>query len=204
MRRYLVLLAVLALSTTGLAAGMAAPAEMSMAGGAFVSSWDADDVDDPGLGLGVLGRLELMENVCAEARLSLYSFSEEDEDPDAKIDATLIPIEVGAVYRFPVADQVTVYGGGGIGYYVADAEVDVDEVGVSADYKVENGLGFYLVGGGAFQLNDTISLFGELKYTKLTLDDETTVSIAGFPVIKDEDEVDMTGLAINIGAMLKF
>ncbi|MFH0954332.1 MAG: outer membrane beta-barrel protein [Verrucomicrobiota bacterium] len=204
MRRLLIVLAVLALATTTFAAGKAAPKEMGMGAGAFLSYWDAKDPDDPGAGLGVLGKMEVMENVCLQARLSLYAFTQEEDVPDAELDASVIPFEVAATYRYALADELAVYGGGGVGYYLVDTEVDVNEPGVDIDYEVDNGFGLFLLGGGVFSLMENVGIFGEIKYTLLKLDTETTVTALGVPVFSDDDEIDLSGLAVNIGAALKF
>lgn len=203
MRKSLLIVSLVALALGAYAA--AEPAGVSVGG--FLSYWDADDADDPALGLGAKGGFEVMPNVVAEARVSMYQFESKEEGDKMTLD--VMPLEVGAVYQLPLADTISVFAGGGVGYYVTslDADLDIEDDlpgAVDFDAESDNAFGYYLIGGGSFQLAENISIFADLKYTFLEVDVTLEADIVGMGHVKESDTANLDGLAIEGGAAIKF
>ena len=99
------------LSAFALATGVAAASGI----GIYGSYWDAGDLD-AGYGGGAKIKVDLGDMVALEFRGTYLPTFDPEEAADA--DVKVIPVEADIVLQFPVADMLTVYGGGGVGYYV--------------------------------------------------------------------------------------
>jgi hypothetical protein len=99
---------------------------------------------------------------------------------------------------------LTVYAGGGGGYYIMpEFESDVAVPGSGEpDIDPDDEFGFFIVGGAELALSEQVSLFGEAKYTwleveELEIDDET-IDLDALGL----DDIEFTGLGINAGLLL--
>lgn len=174
---------------------MALTAASALAGGGlgiFGTYWDADDTDDPAIGGGVKLKAPLMPNLCVELRGSYLVEFLDDSDEES-----IIPLEAGLVIEFPVADQLTIFAGGGAGYFISpEYEVDVPGWG-SADLDLDDEVGYYVVAGAELKLNESVALFAEAKYTAVEFDG---AEVDGTDV--DFEDSELKGLGVNAGLML--
>jgi hypothetical protein len=170
--------------------------------GVFGTYWDAEDSSDPGMGGGLKFKMEMAPNISLEIRGSyLQDFFDED---DGTSDLIMIPVEADIVLNFPlVPDTLNIYGGGGGGYYIfPEFEADFGLPGsAEPDIDPDETFGFFALGGVELTLNEQLSLFGEVKYNWLEVDE---VEIDGFDVdLGDVDEeIDFGGISYNAGLLL--
>jgi len=194
MKKLLAVLTVLAVSAPMVFAGSGL--------GVFATMWDAEDADDPGVGGGIKFKMEMMPNINLELRASyLQDFFDSDSGSS---DLIMVPLEVDVVIDLPlVPDLLTLYGGGGAGFYIVpEYESDIAIPGSDEpDIDPDDELGFFAVGGAELQLNEQLSLFGEIKYNVLEIEgteiDDVEIDFGDF----DED-IDMGGIAYNVGLLL--
>lgn len=127
--------------------------------GVFASRWDSQDygtLTGYGLRLGwnLFGPLGL------DARASYL------ESKDDRIETTLIPLEAALTWRFHLIPHLTPYVGGGVGYYLKDAELNDAESWSSS----ENVVGYFGLAGLNLQLG-AFALFAEGKYNLIGTDE---------------------------------
>jgi len=180
---------------TALFIATALTAASALAGGGlgiFGTYWDADDTDDPAIGGGIKLKAPLMPNLCMELRGSyLVEFA------DGTDEESLIPLEAGLVIEFPIAEQLTLYAGGGAGYFISpEYEVD-DGMGGEVDVDLDDEVGYYAVAGAELKLNESVAIFAEAKYTAVEFDG---AEVEGIDV--DFEDSEMKGLGVNAGLML--
>jgi opacity protein-like surface antigen len=113
-----------------------------------------------------------------------------------------VPLEVGLVLMMPLGSVVTLYGGGGAGYYI----YDYNEKSYSSrhghhyrkeydeDTDLENDVGWYGLAGLSFQLCPHLSIFGEARYTG------TETKLKDFHEVK----LDCSGAAFQAGVIFDF
>ena len=189
MRKLLAALAVVAISV---------PLAWGAGGlGIFGSYWDMDDPDDEAIGGGLKFKMEMAPQILLELRASYLTEFGPDEPGYDFADANLVPLEADIVVDFPlVEDQLTLYAGGGGGYYISP-EFEAEILGVEGDVDFDDEFGFFVVGGVELMLSEQVSLFGEAKHTWLEL--EEVESDFG----DEEDiELELTGLGVNAGLLL--
>lgn len=155
--------------------------------GAFASRWDSQDhgrLSGYGLRLGwnLAGPLDL------EARAS-YLEAERDDRQTA-----LLPLEAALTWRFRLGPHLAPYLGGGIGYYMKDAESDDTE---SWDDS-EKVAGYFGLAGLNLALG-RICLFAEAKYNLVGTDD--TLHWRGSDV---EERNSLDGPSFSAGLKLGF
>jgi hypothetical protein len=171
--------------------GMALMAAFSLAGsgcmtgsglelGVYGSSMDSDDL---GTGYGGGAKLELnpIDIVSVDGRAGWTHFSDTDID--------MFPLEAAALLNLPILfEHIVPYAGVGTGYYIFDGDggdLD-DEMGYFPLIGLEIGL-------------HSLSLMAEARYVFLETDVENgRGSLAGV------DEVDLDGLAVNVGLLIRF
>ncbi|MBN1676407.1 MAG: outer membrane beta-barrel protein [Kiritimatiellae bacterium] len=96
-------------------------------------------------------------------------------------DGTATEIALSAIASLPVMDGVKLYAGGGVGYYILDADISgtvdlggtfwgISQVDVDADLDMENSIGFHVLFGAAYRLMEQLELFAEFRYAMLTLE----------------------------------
>ncbi|MGD9872646.1 MAG: outer membrane beta-barrel protein [Kiritimatiellia bacterium] len=152
--------------------------------GFFGSYWDIDDSDDPAIGGGVKLKTPILPRLFLEIRGSyLVDFVEGTDDE------SLIPVEAGLAIDFPLGEQVTLFAGGGGGYYISPEYDDVD---------MDDEVGYYGVAGVEIMLSEYIALFAEAKYTAVEFDGAEVEDLD----IEFDDDAEMKGLGVNAGVML--
>lgn len=161
--------------------------------GIFGTYWDADDTDDPAVGGGVKLKAPLMPNFCLELRGSyLVDFD------DLSDEESVIPLEAGLAVEFPLAEQLSLYAGGGAGYYIVpEFEVEAPEMG-SVDMDLDDEIGYYAVAGAELKISEYTSIFAEAKYTMVEFDG-VKIEDEDFDL---DDEFEMKGLGVNAGLLL--
>ena len=175
--------------------GMAATAQAGNRVGAFGSYVDQENGSAYGGGV----KYEWMadQNFGAEARVSYLTGEEAD--------GNVIPLELGLVGQIPV-EKVFLYAGIGGGYYIYQ-----DVAPAIGGWDVEEPdpvLGFYLLGGIRYDLNESLTLFAEVKYTKAEFDMEQsrTTTIPGVLVRVESIDVSggLDGAGGNLGLLWRF
>ncbi len=164
--------------------------------GGFASYWDSKDADST-WGGGALLRIDLDENLQLDIRGSYYEFS--DREFGTKWELEVIPIEAALMFKIPLDQQFNAYIGGGGGYYIADWEFSSPEGRIKVD--IDDEFGFFAVGGIDVRVGDALSIFGEAKYTWLEYKKAKVRELG--PERLDID-LDMNGIAVNIGLLLRF
>ena len=156
--------------------------------GIFASRWDSKDFGTL-TGYGVRLGWNLFSNLGLEGRAS-YVESKSDE----AISTTLIPLEAALTWRFPLGQHLAPYLGGGIGYYMKDAEYDDTDTWDSSE-KVA---GYFGLAGLNLYLGP-LSLFAEAKYNLVGTDED--LHWRGSDV---EAQNSLDGLSLNAGIKLGF
>ncbi len=105
----------------------------------------------------------------------------------------VIPFEAGLVLR-AAGQQVTPYIGGGVGYYFLD--------GKSSDglYSVDDEVGWYATGGLEIPLGKSTALFGEALYRQVS----GTAHSDSLNNLQGDVNIDLSGLVVNVGFLIKF
>ncbi len=173
---------------------VAMTAQTALAGfgiGVFGSYWDPKDPDESFLGGGAKAQFGLNPNLKIELRASWLTFEEDDGGFSLRLNT--LPLEVGAVFSLMPGETFNPYVGGGIGYYMFGAEVKAG--GESETLTADNEFGFYGILGAEFQLSDTISIFGEAKYTAVTLKE-----VEGFGKV----DAKLDGIGANLGLLFRW
>jgi hypothetical protein len=151
--------------------GVAVVTPSAHAIGVMASWWSMDDEDQDGFGGGIRSKTQIVPLVAIDTRLSWINFSDGD--------LNVFPIEATGLLKLGM-----LYAGLGGGYYVFDA-----------DYDVDNAFGWYLVGGIELGVGK-FGLFGEFKYTMLSAD------ITGpFPDDVNSATLEADGIGVNVGVM---
>ena len=128
--------------------------------GVFASRWDSQDYGTL-TGYGLRLGWNIFGPVGLEARASYY------ESKDDLVDTTLIPLEAALTWRFHLGQHLAPYLGGGVGYYMKDAEFDDTDTWNST----ENVVGYFALAGLNLYLGP-LSLFAEGKYNLIGTDDD--------------------------------
>jgi hypothetical protein len=121
-----------------------------------------------------------------------------------------IPIEAGLVGFMPLNDQFTAYAGGGAGFYLFDGEFTSEQGRWKQTYdmSIDPEVGFYGVLGLRWQLARNLSLYAEAKYTvvEASLEDDLAALVAAenTGALPFEQDVDLSGVGIQIGAIFTF
>jgi hypothetical protein len=173
-------------------------ASLASAGGIgfYGSYWDSED-PGAGTGGGVKISVPVAESLALELRGSYIQDFDKMDDIGQK-DFAIIPIEADLVIQVPLGDALTLYAGGGAGYYVTpeyESKVAV-EGSLEPDIDFKDTVGYFGVGGLEIKLSDAVSLFAEAKYTWLELDEAEVDGVT----VKDLNGK-MDGLGANAGIM---
>jgi len=125
-----------------------------------------------GLNIGAAFGYKVVPNLMIEAGVSRYSSERKGKNETSTF--SVIPITLTPKVIVPLGDgKVEVFGGLGLGYYLASAKLEWEEKesgekgeetkkeSVSMD---GSGIGFHFVGGGDFQVSKNIALGLELKW----------------------------------------
>jgi opacity protein-like surface antigen len=106
-----------------------------------------------------------VENLALELGLGYYTA--DGDQPFFDLDVSVIPITATAIYTHDLDGPFSLFGGAGLGFYYAN--VEVNSFGSEEDDS-EVELGFNLVGGGRYELNNRMDLTAELKYAAVSDD----------------------------------
>lgn len=155
--------------------------------GIFASRWDSQDYGTL-TGYGLRLGWNIFGPVGLEARAS---YLQADQD---HLKTTLIPLEAALTWRFHLGQNFAPYLGGGIGYYMKDAEFDDANTWDSSE-KVA---GYFGLAGLNLYLGP-LSLFAEAKYNLVGTDDH--LDWRGSDV---EAKNSLDGLSLNAGLKLGF
>ena len=224
MKKFLSLLAALLLSAPLLPAAQpddpAPKAPLSRFSlGAFLSYWNASDLDDLDLdgafGGGLVGQFRLARLLALELRLSGFAAGSDDDvfvpgEGWYDTDTTLVaaPLEAGLVAFLPLGDKLSLYGGPGAGYYFFDGEIRSEQgpIDITCDLDLDDEPGFYLLAGARAQLARNAALFCEAKYTwvetSLSLDRLLPDSLPALDL--DDEDIDFSGLSLQAGMLFTF
>lgn len=166
--------------------------------GIFGSSWDAGDMGT-GRGGGIKFSTGLTPYLALEFRGSFIS--DFDENDPVLNDMSVIPIEADLVLRTPpLGDVLTIYAGGGAGYYVFPEYESAVPAGASGepDIDPDDEFGYFAVGGIDIKLSKHISVFGEVRYTDVELEQ------AEIDDVETDFKVDLAGVGYSVGLMVSW
>ncbi len=154
--------------------------------GFFGSYWSPSD-GEAEFGPGIRLTYEMVPGMQLDFRASYFdNLMDEDEGPDLEV----IPIETGLCLTGPVAGNLNLHGGVGVGYYLMDSDADVDdEIG----FFVNAGLEYDVFRNNAAYGGTRASVFAEAMYRSVTADDATI-----------NGDADLDGLVLNAGLMVRW
>lgn len=156
----LVLAVVLALGASPAMCFGGMPIYAGIKGGAFLPNGDSEeglDEFDTGFNVEAFAGMELMAPLAVEVAGGYYRAKGSEGEIDAV--ASAIPVTLTAKGNFNIMDQLTVYGGGGLGMYMAKVKVDDVDLDESATK-----LGFHLVGGAEYRISEALAVLAEVKW----------------------------------------
>jgi len=161
------------------------------------SYWSPADFDDD-VGPGLKLQASLSELYDLEFRTSLFPDMGEDvvtEAGNVTVDLALIPLEFGFVANIPyIYDPLLQpYFGAGFGYYMIDLSAKGPAGAIN--YKVDDEIGFYLVGGGRLHLTPELIMVGECMY-RIVEGDAKTKNADG---TSSEIGMKLNGFGFSIG-----
>jgi len=170
---------------------------VSLRAGAFSPNSDDNGLKDfdTGYNVEVAYGYKIMPNFAVEGGIGRYSaeYSETIYGVSYSSTASVIPITATAKGILPIADdQFELYGGAGIGLYMATAEAEA--AGVSMSYDA-NAFGFHVVGGADFNVSDNIAIGGEVKWVSVEPE---------FDVLGVKYDTPYGGIIFNAGVTYKF
>ena len=126
--------------------------------GVFATRWDSRDFGTL-TGYGARLGWDVYRQLALEARASYLKTEEEDWE------TTLIPLEAALTWRFGLVPHLSPYIGGGVGYYMVDAEsTDPHAPDVSDEVA-----GYFALAGLNLALGP-LTLFAEAKYNLVGTD----------------------------------
>lgn len=155
--------------------------------GVFATRWDSKDYGTL-TGYGLRLGWNIFSQLGLEARAS---YLETDND---HLETSLIPLEAALTWRFHLGQNLAPYIGGGIGYYMKDAEFD-DTSTWDTSEKVA---GYFALAGLNLYLGP-LSLFAECKYNLVGTDND--LHWRGSDV---DEKNSLDGLSLNAGLKLGF
>ena len=173
--------------------------------GLFYSAWDADEAGSSGMGGGIRFCNQVQEVLAMEARISGYNDFDDMEFGipgysdflDAGENFSAMPIELGAAAKLPLdTDQIAIYFGGGIGYYIFP-EYELDDYNIDVD--PDDVLGYYGVGRVRFNVSPDFGLFIELMVRSVEIDEVEFDGGALGAITVEDLEMEVGGSVINAG-----
>ena len=213
MKKIAVALALLMLAVSAACAEDTRPPPMSrFSVGAYLSYWNAEDLDELDLsgavGGGMVGQFRFHKLLGAEMRLGGFVagddgnyYVEGDGWYETETSIGVLPLELGLVGFLPLDDRFCFYGGPGVGYYLFDGEIRESNGpwDYNYDLDLDNNGGFYALLGARFSPARNIGFFLEGKYTWV----ETSIQADGYFYDADVD-LDFDGFGFNAGMILTF
>ena len=176
----------------GILALLASPSWASEIG-AMISFFSTDDADDA-FGGGIRVDWSVNESVDIQFRASVYD-SLEHAIPGHLFTVEAVPVEAGVAYNFNPQGQVNPYVGGGGSFFLLDNDrVPVEFEGEGHRGRMENEMGWYLVGGLEMPVRENMIVFLEAMYRQVS----ATIEGDDFGQVS-EREFDMDGPTVNLG-----
>ena len=189
--------------------------------GAFLSYWNADDLnefDGEGFfGGGVQGQVRLLDFLALDLRIGGFATGE-DEDVyvpgqgwyENQTTLVALPLEAGLLGILDVTEKFSLYGGPGVGFYFFDGEFRSEQGpwDHTCDLDIDDETGFYALLGARYQLARNFALFAEGKYTWVeTSVDEDLGAITDeldFGNLSLSQDLDLSGFALQAGLLFTF
>lgn len=184
MKRLLVRSALAAAVAVGLVLGASAPgwSYMAVKGGLFMPNSDEKGLKDWDNGFG--GELAVGGDFGAFAVDGSVGYFRV-EQPDAEdLNLAVVPLTITAKAQLKPSAALTIYAGGGLGYYVGFLDGD-DVNDLSTDDKTGTGVGFHLVGGIELPLGP-LGFLAEVKWSQAKVefgDSSEKSNIGGIAVL---------------------
>ena len=200
----------------------AAPAPLSRFSlGVHLSYWNVPDLDEFDLrgafGLGLSGQYRLHRNLALDLRFSGFAagdsydlFRPEQASYKIYTDVVTVPLEAGLLACLPLGESFTLYGGPGMGYYIFDGEIRIEQGPWETTYDLDlkDKGGYYVLLGVRAQLARNAAVYLEGKYTWVETSPKHEFTCPGGcdqlahkPIDQD---LDFSGLAINCGMLFTF
>jgi outer membrane protein W len=141
-----------------------------------------------------------------DVNVSVLFVSADDTDNElGSTEADMTRFALGVRYWVDTQSRITPYFGGGLGYYILDADTDsapnpcplCPDPTVPANVSVDDAPGAFLEGGAAFQVGDAFFINADLTYDFLLGSADATINGA------DED-LDVKALSFNLGVTWMF
>jgi len=162
---------------------------------------DTEDLEES-YGAGAKLDINVTQNLIIQARSAFYDTLGQDMiigTSEIQADLNIVPVEVGMTYDLTIADRVIPYIGGGLGWYILEADVVID--GDAQSVNIDDELGYYLRGGLRLDPGQNLSIFGEYQYRQV----DTTLPDDSFERrVRGEVDVGLSGSSINVGLMLRW
>ena len=168
--------------------------------GVFGTIIRTDDFDES-YGIGAKLDVDINDLLTVEVRTAFYDTLGKGlriGSVPFETDLEIVPLEVGLAIDIPIADRLQPYIGGGLGWYILEADVAV--AGRRQEINIDDELGFYAVGGLRLGLNPNLELFGEYQYRNV----ETTLSNDSFSNRIQSVDVGLSGSSVNVGLLLRW
>ena len=121
---------------------------------------DTEDLEES-YGAGAKLDINVTQNLIIQARSAFYDTLGQDMvigTSEIQADLNIVPVEVGMTYDLTIADRVIPYIGGGLGWYILEADVVID--GDAQNVNIDtNWVTTYLA--DSTRLGQNPSIFGE-------------------------------------------
>ncbi len=174
--------------------------------GPYGSFWNTKDAK-AGWGGGLKLTGDLVEWLSLEVRGSYLGAFKPDDDKKYLEDMKLVPVEADLVFNIPLGDVLKLYAGAGGGYYILPKYTAKTGYGkeLDPDLDPQDTWGFFGLGGISIKISQSLSLFGEAKYTALKIKE---MKIDGEKVDLSSDnvlglsEIDLSGVGANAGLLV--
>lgn len=178
--------------------------------GLSANYWAPEDLSGDGFfGMTARFEAELLPVLGIEARLGGFGTTDDDGFfsgrsgwSDSDFETTVTSLEAGLAAHLPLG-PLALYGGGGVGAYFADGDIDVWEDDrpfphcVELDY--DTAVGAYAFAGLELSLAPCVALVGEFRYT--WLETEVDAKWHGKTLV-DGKTVSLDGPGVGIGLLI--
>ena len=186
--------------------------------GAGISYWDfsgLEGLDFRGAGGGgIVGQFRLRDSLAFELRLSGYAADETrnittEDGQHFENDVTIVsmPLEADVLFRLPLGEALSLYGGPGVGYYLFDGQSnsDLGDKKIIYDIEVDDKGGCYVLAGLRARISDNFCVFIEGKYTWVETSIEQAVEVLhDIGIDWVSQKLDFSGPAFNLGLLFAF
>ena len=140
------------------------------------------DVNQATISYGVQGVYQFKE-VPIKIELAYDRLKDSGSGGDVSVSLDVNAVTLTGWWCIPLQNNFSLYAGGGLGYYMPSASVDLGSdlqgMGINASVSVDNAVGFILGGGVEYAVSDNIGLFADLRYTFVNFNMTATASAYG-------------------------